>query len=120
MGDIPILGKFFQSISKNKTNTELFVIVTPEVVDPIPAGESLPQLKFPAAFLPSNSGIPMNTPETKPAGAPQVHPPTTMPVEQLIQSMQPEKPLVIDSTSSGAFGSSGSGSGSSSTPAPPQ
>src|SRR6202043_1624136 len=37
IGDIPVLGKFFQSISKTRTNTELIVIVTPEVVAPIPA-----------------------------------------------------------------------------------
>ena len=35
IGSIPILGKFFQSIQKNRTNTELIVIVTPEIVHPI-------------------------------------------------------------------------------------
>ena len=42
IGDIPILGKLFQSISKTKTNTELIVIVTPEIVAPVPAGVPLP------------------------------------------------------------------------------
>ena len=38
LGDIPVLGKFFQSIDKTRTNTELIVIVTPEIVAPIPVG----------------------------------------------------------------------------------
>ena len=37
LGDIPILGKFFQSMARTKDNTELIVIVTPEIVAPIPA-----------------------------------------------------------------------------------
>jgi pilus assembly protein CpaC len=91
IGDVPILGKFFQSIDKRKSNTELIVIVTPEVVSPIPAGAPLPQLKFPETFLPSASGIPMTTPNA--GGAPKPSAPTTMPVERLIQSMQPEQNL---------------------------
>jgi pilus assembly protein CpaC len=113
LSSLPILGKFFQSITKNKTNSELIVIVTPEIVAPIPAGGSMPLPKYPAEFLPSNSGIPMNTPDTKPAGSAPTRPPTTMPVEQYIQSMKPETPLVIDNSSSGAFGSTGTGAASS-------
>lgn len=120
LGSIPILGKFFQSISKNKTNTELIVIVTPEIVAPIPVGTPLPRPKFPVDFLPSNSGIPMNTPDAKPAGSTPAKPPASMPVEKLIESMKPEKALVIDSTSSGTFGALSGGSGSSAAPAAPQ
>jgi pilus assembly protein CpaC len=117
LGDIPILGKFFQSISKTKTNTELIVIVTPEIVTPMLAGAPLPHLKYPEKFLPTNSAIPMNTPDTKPAGTTPAQAPTTVPVEQLIKSMQPEKPLAIDNSSSGSFGANGGGS---SAPAAPQ
>jgi pilus assembly protein CpaC len=113
LSSLPILGRFFQSISRNKTNSELIVIVTPEIVAPIPAGGALPLPKYPEEFLPSNSGIPMNTPDAKPAGSSPVRPPTTMPVEQYIQSMKPETPLVIDNSSSGAFGSTGTGAASS-------
>jgi pilus assembly protein CpaC len=67
LGDIPIIGKFFQSIQKTKVNTELIVIVTPEIVAPIEAGGALPDPKFPKKFLPPNSGIPMNTPDAKTA-----------------------------------------------------
>jgi pilus assembly protein CpaC len=120
LGDIPILGKFFQSISKSKTNTELIVIVTPEIVSPIPVGATLPHLKYPEKFLPPNSGIPMNTPDAKLAGTLPAPPPATIPVEELIDSMKPEKPLQIDSSSSGAFGASGTGSGGGSAPSAPQ
>jgi pilus assembly protein CpaC len=105
LGDIPILGKFFQSIQKTKANTELIVIVTPEIVAPIPVGSPLPQLKLPAKFLPPNSGIPMNNPDAKtPENTPAPAAPT-IPVEKLIESMQPETPLVIGS-GTGGFGTS--------------
>lgn len=116
LGNIPILGKFFQSISKNKTNTELIVIVTPEIVSPIPAGAPVPRLKFPADFLPPNSGILINTPDGKPAGATPAQAPTIMPVEKLIESMQPEKTLQIDGASSSAFGSASGGSDAGTAP----
>ena len=125
IGDIPILGKFFQSISTNKTNTELMVIVTPEIVAPIPAGQPLPALKYPDKFLPSNSNIPMTTPGADVTGAKApAPPPPSMPVEKLIQSMQPEQPLVTDSgyTTGGYSVASqpGASSGSPAAPAAPQ
>jgi pilus assembly protein CpaC len=115
LGDIPVLGKFFQSIQKTKANTELIVIVTPEIVAPIPVGSPLPQLKLPAKFLPPNSGIPMNNPDAKtPENTPAPAAPT-IPVEKLIESMQPEKPLVIES-SSGGFGTGSTMTQGSTTP----
>jgi pilus assembly protein CpaC len=99
ISSIPILGKLFQSISKNRTNTELIVIVTPEIVAPINAGQPLPQLNYPQKFLPPNSGISMATPGANVTGAaPSPPPPAAIPVEQLLKSMQPEKNLTIDST----------------------
>jgi pilus assembly protein CpaC len=120
LGDIPILGKFFQSISKNRTNTELIVIVTPEIVAPITAGASLPELKYPDKFLPSNSGIPMHNPDAKTSANTPAPAPATMPVEKLIESMKPETPLVIESTA-GGFGAASQGATGSAAPAtPPQ
>ncbi len=107
LGSIPVLGKLFQSISKNRTNTELIVIVTPEIVAPIPAGAPIPQLKFPEKFLPPNSGIPMHTPEGMPN--PTVPPPPTLPVEKLLESMKPEKPLSDDNSSGTGYGMSQGG-----------
>ncbi len=96
IGDVPVLGKFFQSISRTKSNTELIVIVTPELVQPIPAGAELPHLKYPEAFLPSNSNIPMHTPDAKAAGSQTPAAPTTIPQETLIESLKPKKELVLE------------------------
>lgn len=115
LGDIPILGKFFQSINRTKSNTELIVIVTPEVVNPIPAGAPLPEPKFAQPFLAPNSMIPMQTPESAPGTTEAAHAPATIPVEKLIESLQPEKPLVVNDS----FGSQGGG-GSGSAPSTPQ
>jgi pilus assembly protein CpaC len=120
LGDIPILGKFFQTMQKTKVNTELIVIVTPEIVAPIPAGATLPEPKYPGKFLPPNSGIPMNNPDAKTAANTPAPAPPTMPVEKLIESLRSGKPLVIES-GSGTFGSaSSSGGGGASSSAPPQ
>src|SRR5712692_10499061 len=40
LANIPLLGKLFQSRSINRNNTELLVLVTPELVRPIPKGQS--------------------------------------------------------------------------------
>jgi pilus assembly protein CpaC len=109
LGDIPILGKLFQSISRTKTSTELIVIVTPEIVAPIPAGVPLPTLHYPEPFLPRNSKIPMTTPGADVTGAkPLPPPPPAIPLEKLLESNQPEKPLVIQN----GAGTSGGGGGS--------
>ena len=115
LGDIPILGKFFQSMQKTKTKSELIVTVTPEIVSPIEAGSPLPVPKFPDSFLPPNSGIPMNTPDAKTAANTLPTPPATIPVEKLVDSMRPETPLLIESGSGnfGAGSSSGAGAGGS-------
>jgi pilus assembly protein CpaC len=119
LGDIPVLGKFFQSMQKLRSNTELLVIVTPEIVAPIPAGTPAPDLKYPAKFLPPNSGVPMNTPDAKTAANTPPPTPPTMPVEKLIDSMKAEPPLVIEG-GTGGFGASSSGStgGASTSSAP--
>jgi pilus assembly protein CpaC len=117
LGDIPILGKFFQSMQRTKDNTELIVIVTPEIVAPIPAGVPLPTLKFPAKFLPPNSGIPMNTPDAKTPENTLAPAPETISVEKLLDSMKPETQLQTgDSISSG--GGATSGASTSGTTAP--
>ncbi|HXJ38036.1 MAG TPA: pilus assembly protein N-terminal domain-containing protein [Bryobacteraceae bacterium] len=120
IGDVPILGKFFQSRQKNKTNTELIVIVTPQLVHPIPAGQPLPALHYPAPFLDPNTGKEMSTPGPNVTGTASPTPPVpNIPVESLIRSLQ-ERQLVIGGTS-GVFGSSTSmqsGGGGAPAPAP--
>jgi pilus assembly protein CpaC len=116
LGDIPVLGKFFTSMQRQRTNSELIVTVTPVIVSPIEAGTPVPELKFPSGFLPPNSSIAMHTPDQKPAGSAPAPPPATIPVEKLIESMKPEQPLVID----GGMGVGGGGSSASSGQAAPQ
>lgn len=110
LGDIPILGKFFQSMSRTKNNTELIVIVTPEIVAPVPAGTEIAVPKTPRAFLPPNSNTPMHTPDSETGNVAPA--PTTMPVEKLIESMKPAQQL---SDLGGGMGSSGGGGAGAST-----
>jgi pilus assembly protein CpaC len=54
IGDIPILGQLFTSRSTNLTNTELVVLITPTIVDPV-GGPALPptqEVTFPSKNLP--------------------------------------------------------------------
>jgi pilus assembly protein CpaC len=54
IGDLPVIGKLFQSKSLNKSRSELLVIVTPRIVHPLetkPAGPT-----FIEPFLPEGSG----------------------------------------------------------------
>lgn len=108
LGDIPILGKLFQSMTRTKTNTELMIMVTPEVVAPIPAGQELPALNYPTKFLPPNSNVAMSNPDGKTPDNTLAPAPTVIPVETLIDSLKPEKPLVIEG--GGTFGAGGGGS----------
>jgi pilus assembly protein CpaC len=50
LGNIPLLGKLFQSQSLTRNNTELLVVVTPELVQPIQAGGQT-DVAMPKAFL---------------------------------------------------------------------
>jgi pilus assembly protein CpaC len=50
LGDIPLLGYLFKSKNLNKNKTELLVIATPELVDPLPAGEKPTLPKYDMSF----------------------------------------------------------------------
>jgi pilus assembly protein CpaC len=109
IGDIPILGKFFQSRTRTKSNTELMVIVTPEIVRPTPAGKDIPLPNYPAPFLLPNSKTAMAQPGQNVTGPVPVTPPNpSIPVEALIKSQQ-EKPLTTTSTTPGVYMTSGAG-----------
>jgi pilus assembly protein CpaC len=101
LSSLPILGKLFQSRSLDRTNTELLVIVTPELVRPIEAGQPLPEVELPKPVtgvgvdnLPGNPTIP-------PAGA---KPAASMPVEKLLESLQRQQ----TANSTGGTGTRGS------------
>ncbi len=117
IGDIPILGKLFQSIQRTKNNTELIVIVTPEIVNPIPAGMPLPSLKYPQSFLEPNDDPKVITNANGAAATPLEAAKPSIPVETLVESMQPEQPLTTDSFSTSGYTTGASaGGGTSGTP----
>jgi pilus assembly protein CpaC len=52
IGDVPVLGQLFRSRSINKSNTELLVLVTPRIVDPVRNPTAAPtQPSIPVPFL---------------------------------------------------------------------
>ena len=84
LGSIPLLGKLFQSQSVSKTNSELLVLITPELVRPIPAGQKLPDVPRPEPFLDGMSAQPPHTPGLDQTGPVPVNPTQeTVPFEVL-------------------------------------
>lgn len=92
IGSVPVLGKLFQSKSTTRTNTELVVIVTPELVRPMPAGAPAMSLSYPKPFMESSPESAVRTPGVDKTG-PVAPPPAdkTIPVEKLLKSMADEK-----------------------------
>jgi pilus assembly protein CpaC len=57
LGSIPILGNLFKSKEVDRSNTELIVMVTPEVTMPLQPGEGKPMPVMPRPFLtPTSNG----------------------------------------------------------------
>jgi pilus assembly protein CpaC len=89
LGDIPILGKLFQSKTITRSNSELLIIITPEIVRPLPAQQPVPELKWTVPFMSNNSDFPMRQPGMDVTGPVPVHPPIqAMPIEQLLQQQK--------------------------------
>ena len=65
IGDIPILGKLFQSRSLQKTKNELLVLVTPRVVHPLSQSQVPAGPNFPIPFMPADK---TTTQDGSPAG----------------------------------------------------
>jgi pilus assembly protein CpaC len=94
IGDIPFFGKLFRSRQLTRNNSELLVMVTPEVVRPIPKGMTPPSLNMPGTFLPPNtSSTPPQQPGMDVTGPvpPKAPPQPTMPVEELLKSTQAQQ-----------------------------
>jgi pilus assembly protein CpaC len=51
LGDLPIIGYLFKSKAERKERTELVVIITPHLVQPLNAGAPLPLPAMPEQFL---------------------------------------------------------------------
>ena len=83
LANIPVLGKLFESRSVLKNNSELLVVVTPEIVAPIAAGQQAPDVNMPEPFLKGTRPAPPQNPApsgTTPVSLPQFQ---TIPVETL-------------------------------------
>jgi pilus assembly protein CpaC len=52
LGDLPIIGYLFKSKAERKERTELVVIITPHLVQPLNTGQPLPMPTLPQQFLP--------------------------------------------------------------------
>jgi pilus assembly protein CpaC len=93
LANIPLLGKLFQSRTITKANTELLVVVTPELVRPVPKGQPVPEIKMPKEWLKGPAGVP-RTPGMDVTGPVPARPPKdAVPIEQMIQSQRPMPPL---------------------------
>ncbi|HWR50888.1 MAG TPA: type II and III secretion system protein family protein [Bryobacteraceae bacterium] len=91
LGDIPLIGKLFQSKSISKNSTELLVVVTPELVRPAPADKPVPDIKFPQPFLEGGPTVAPRTPGLAVTGAAEKEVIKTVPYEQLQQIQEQMK-----------------------------
>jgi pilus assembly protein CpaC len=85
LGDIPLLGKVFQSQSLSRNRSELLVLITPELVDPVAQDAAPPELPFPRPLMEGAS----------PAGNPRSRRPVrrdSVPVESLGEPKPQEPP----------------------------
>lgn len=84
IGDIPVIGKLFQSRTLSRSNTELLVAVTPELVRPIPKGQPVPEIAMPREFMKDAPKSAPRTPGMDVTGEVPVKPvQDKVPVEQL-------------------------------------
>jgi pilus assembly protein CpaC len=109
LGDIPILGKFFTSKSITKNNSELVVIVTPELVAPIPKDQPIPELEMPEKFL-EGPGVMTTAPRTP--GTDKTGPPPPRPVRNEVSVQEMEKLQLDEQREAQQSGGTGGGYGS--------
>jgi pilus assembly protein CpaC len=68
LASIPLLGVLFRSRLENRSRAELVVMVTPEVVDPLKAGDLKALPAMPMKFLaPTPAGVGPDAPEKRAA-----------------------------------------------------
>lgn len=51
LGDLPVLGSLFKSRAQKRSRTELILIVTPEITQPLGPNDARPEIAFPKDFL---------------------------------------------------------------------
>ncbi len=89
LSDIPLLGKLFQSQQWKQANSELLVIVTPELVRPIKAGQPVPELSWREPFMKPNSPS-LHHPGLDKTGAPAELNAPPLPYEQVLEQLKKE------------------------------
>lgn len=89
LANIPLFGKLFQTRSQSRSKTELLVVVTPEIVHPIPEGQPVPEVAMPKEFMQKGTTAAPRTPGVESTGAAPVKPVLqSVPVEQLVPGIQ--------------------------------
>jgi pilus assembly protein CpaC len=92
LSSIPLFGKLFESRSVKKNKTELLVLVTPEIVRPIPSDQPVPALGFPSPFLHEGGDTLPRTPGMDKTGPVPVTPPSpSIAVETLLDEKNRDK-----------------------------
>jgi pilus assembly protein CpaC len=120
LSSIPILGKLFEAKTVTKNNSELLIIITPELVRPIPGQQPLPDMNWTKPFMPNNTDIFMGQPGMDKTGPVPVHPPnSTMPVELLNQNQPRQGQTAPQATQAPAGPGGGTDSPSQTPPATP-
>jgi len=85
IGDIPILGKLFQTKQTSRSNSELLVIITPEVVRPVPAGQKPPDVGFTTPYILNRTPAPAQPGMDKTGPVPVHAPSASIAIEELEQ-----------------------------------
>lgn len=109
IGDIPLLGKLFQSRARTRNNSELMVLITPELVRPIPAGSVLPDVRQPEVFLPGTAAAAPRTPGAGVTGSvPRPAVRKDIPLEEMLEiEKQKAAVQVLPPSGQGANGAAG-------------
>jgi pilus assembly protein CpaC len=85
IGSLPVLGKLFQSKAVSRSHSELLVMITPEIVRPIPEGQPLPDIDNRELRRSVDSSSSVRQPGTDKTGPVAVHPSSSdsLPIETL-------------------------------------
>ncbi len=77
LSNIPLLGSLFKSRTENRSNSELIVLVTPEITMPLTASDPRPKIEFPKEFMEhslpaaANQGVSPANSKSKPPKKPK-------------------------------------------------
>jgi pilus assembly protein CpaC len=109
IGDIPLLGKLFQSRTRTRANSELMILVTPELVRPIPGGAALPAIHEDEKYMPGTAAAAPRTPGPAVTG-PVPRPPARkdIPLEEMLE-MERQKAAQTPVLASPAAGAAAGG-----------